>query len=131
MPVFSPDGKWLAYFSSESGEFEVYVTSFPQPGSKWQVSINSGGLPKWSADGKELFFVDYNKNMLSVAEVDGSGSSFKVGKVTALFELISSIPGTGYDVFKDGQRFLTNPIIRNKGESPVILVQNWQAELED
>jgi len=69
--------------------------------------------------------------MLSVAEVDGAGSSFKVGKVTELFKFRPYFPGTGYDVFNDGQRFLTNPIIRNESESPVILVINWQAELEN
>jgi len=131
VPAISPDGRWLAYFSNESGNFEVYVTSFPLAGSKWQVSLNMGGLPQWSADGKELFFLDFSNNMLSAAEVDGSGSSFKVGKVTELFKLRPFRPGTGYDVFKDGQRFLTNPIIRNESESPVILVINWQAELED
>ncbi len=130
LPMFSPDGRWLAYFANESGKMEVYVTAFPQAGSKWQVSINTGVAPRWSADGKELFFVNDINNMLSVAEVDGTGSSFEVGKVTELFKL-NTTQGTGFDVFKDGQRFLTNQLGETKNESPVILVQNWPAELEE
>src|SRR5450755_695915 len=52
----SPNGQWLAYFSDETGRFEVYVQTFPTPGGKWQVSTNGGALPVWSRDGKELFF---------------------------------------------------------------------------
>src|SRR5262249_55283249 len=71
---FSPDGRWVAYTSDETGTYEVYVQSFPIGAGKWQISRGGGGLPKWRADGKELLYVN-NGTLMSV-EVTGSPAAF-------------------------------------------------------
>ena len=66
MPVLSPDGRFLAYTSNESGRFEVYVQSFPGPGGKWQISTAGGGEPHWRADGKELYYRAPDQKVMAV-----------------------------------------------------------------
>jgi WD40 repeat protein len=79
-PVFSPDGRWLAYESNESGNFQVYVRPFPGPGGRWQVSTGGGGLfPKWSRNGKALFYRTQD-NKIMVATHIASGDSFRPDK---------------------------------------------------
>ena len=78
-PVFSPDGRWLAYASNESGNYEVYVRPFPGPGGKWQISTEGGGFPKWSRNGKELFYRAQDSKLM-VAAYTASGDSFVAGK---------------------------------------------------
>jgi eukaryotic-like serine/threonine-protein kinase len=78
-PAFSPDGRWLTYQSDESGNFEVYVRPFPGPGGKWQISTGGGRLPKWSRNGKDLFYLT-NENRIMVANYTASGESFHLGK---------------------------------------------------
>ncbi len=126
---FSPDGRWLAVTSEESGREEVYVTPFPGPGSKWQISNKEGDRPKWSADGKSLYYLD-NDDHLNVAEVDGSSEAFKVGQVRQLFELNPARPGSIFDLFPDGQRMVVNHRLGGSELSRLVLVQNWPAELE-
>ncbi|MDH3890532.1 MAG: serine/threonine-protein kinase [candidate division Zixibacteria bacterium] len=128
-PEISPDGRWLAYVSDETGKEEIYVTPFPGPGSKWQVSTNEGDRPIWRGDGKELYYLN-NKEEIMVAEVDGSTASFRVGKVNKLFEINGSRPGTVYDVTKDGQRFLVNQNVQAVSKSKVVLVRNWDHSLD-
>jgi Tol biopolymer transport system component len=128
-PTISPDGRWLAYSSNESGTEEVYVTTFPDPGPKWQVSNDEGDRPHWRADGQELFYLD-NRDRIVSAEVDGSGSSFKVGSVEVLFQTQPRRPGWIYDVTADGQTFIVNTSLVQGRVSPVTLVTNWSAELE-
>lgn len=126
---FSPDGRWIAYMSNESGKQEVYVAPFPGPGGKWQVSNDKGDRPHWSADGTKLFYLD-NKETLNVAEVDGSGSGFRVGKVKKLFEINGYRPSDVYEASVDGSRFLVNS--RLEGARPtttITLIQNWHAEI--
>ncbi|HKF51750.1 MAG TPA: protein kinase, partial [Candidatus Acidoferrales bacterium] len=77
---FSPDGKWLAYSSTESGRAEVYVTPFPTPGGKWQVSTEGGSFPVWRRDGKELFYMSVDDKIMA-AEVSENGPSFVIGRV--------------------------------------------------
>jgi hypothetical protein len=110
---FSPDGRWIAYRSNESGRFEVYVAAFPRSGGKWQVSTAGGGFPRWRHDGKEIFYVAAD-NKLMAAEVNGQGAGFEVGAARPLFELQ---PGLGYfyDVARDGQRFLVIPPMDQTG----------------
>jgi serine/threonine protein kinase len=129
-PTFSPDGRWLAYMSTESGKEEVYVTSFAHPGAKWQVSVNEGDRPSWRRDGKELFYTD-NADKLMVAKVDGSGAAFQIGSVAPLFQLRPVRPGSIYDVTTDGERFLVNTTASLSVASAVNLVVNWQEELKD
>jgi serine/threonine protein kinase len=124
-PHFSPDGKWIAYASDESGRFEVYVAPFPGPGRKWQISSNGGLDPRWRDDGRELFFQSTSNEVMS-AELDYNGGTLIVGADTPLFDFAG---GGEYDVAGDGQKFL---IVRDydKVTTPLTLVLNWQKELE-
>ena len=134
---FSPDGRWIAYSSDESGRYEVYVTPFPGPGGKWQVSTASGDWPRWRRDGKEIFYVAPADNKLMAAAVNGRGSAFEVGAVRPLFETRvagppSVRPGQGrmYDISPDGQRFLVNTVAEEAASAPITLVVNWPALLK-
>jgi serine/threonine protein kinase len=127
--MISPDGRWLAWTSEESGAEEVYVAPFPSMNGKWQVSINKGNRPRWRADGRELFYLDYDDHIMA-ADVDGSGSSFRIGAVTRLFELQPQA-GTVYDVSADGQRFVVNTNLSPTDISTATMVLNWDAELAD
>jgi hypothetical protein len=103
---FSPDGRWVAYDSNESGRTEVYVAAFPGAGGKRQISTDGGANPRWRRDGKELFYLAPN-NTLMAAAVNSQGASFEVASVTALFETRrSGNTDFPYDVSADGQRFL-------------------------
>ncbi len=124
-PALSPDGRWLAY-SANSNSLEVFVTNFPSPDGKWQISLNGGGKPRWSADGGKLFYVDSRDNVVSV-DVDGSGKSFRVGKATQLFRLRAERTGSSYDVFNDGKRFLVNARLGDNYVPSMVLIQNWNA----
>jgi len=126
---FSPDGRWLAITSEESGREEVYVTPFPGPGSKWQISTNEGDRPRWSSDGTLLYYLD-NDDHLNVAEIDGSGAAFKVGEVRQLFELNPSRPGGIFDLFPDGERMIVNHRLGVSQLTRLVLVQNWPEELK-
>jgi Tol biopolymer transport system component len=76
--VFSPDGKWVAYQSNESGRFEVYVRPFPGPGGQWQVSTGGGISPRWQADGEELYYVARDNKLMGVA-ASAQGRTFVPG----------------------------------------------------
>ena len=131
-PHFSPDGKWVAYFSNESGRNEVYVQPFPATGDKSQVSVGGGVYPNWRRDGKELFFVSLDDRLMS-ADVE-LGTKFRAGVPKPLFE-IPGYPGTGgttggrYSVTGDGKRFLFG-IGSTLTESPITVVLNWTAALK-
>jgi hypothetical protein len=129
--AFSPDGKWMAYHSTESGRWEVYVTPFPGPGRKWQVSTEGGAWAKWTEDGKELFYHGLNGQLMAVeVEVDGQDDAFVVGAAEALFT-IGKLGGFYiYAPTRDGQRFLIVRPEREEDASPLTLVLNWEAELE-
>jgi serine/threonine protein kinase len=134
---FSPDGRWLAYSSDESGRGEVYVTPFPRGGSKFQVSAAGGSIPRWRRDGKELFYLAADSELMA-AEVDGSGSSFQVAAVRPLFhvllktgiarlDLSPTSDQIGYDAGPDGKWFVVNaPPIGNP--PPITLITNWAPE---
>jgi serine/threonine protein kinase len=126
MAQFSPDGKWIAYTSDESGRFEVYVVPFPGPGRKWQVSSAGGLEPRWRADGGELYFQTLNNQIMAVA-LDYDESALIVGAEEELFQFPT---GRGYDVAADGQTFLVVDE-EDRVFSPLTLVVNWTAELED
>ncbi|HEV8610304.1 MAG TPA: protein kinase [Thermoanaerobaculia bacterium] len=129
---FSPDGKWVAYVSQHTGRDEVYVASFPSGGTRWQVSGSGGTQPRWSADGRELYFVSSSDDLTATA-VDGSGPRFVVKDVRPLFR-VNMYTGPrsgmyGYDVAPDGKRFLVNDA-GEAGQARVALVVNWTAELK-
>jgi len=125
---FSPDGKWVAYASNETGKWEVYVTSFPEAKGKWQVSSGGGDQPRWRADGKELFFLSSDGKMMA-ARVKG-GANFDAGTAMTLFqasarEMVATSEQIMYDVSKDGQRFLINTQVKNTEARPMSVVLNW------
>jgi len=124
----SPDSRWIAYESEESGRGEIHVAAFPGPGGKWQVSTGGGAYVRWRRDGKELYFVNSEEELMAV-EVR-AGTSFEFGTPKALFKL-PPIPNTNYwyyDVAPDGGRFLvTYPVVTK--QAPLALVLNWTAAL--
>jgi Tol biopolymer transport system component len=123
----SPDGRWLAYQSSESGRIEVYVMPFGGGQGKWQVSANGGQHPQWSKDGKELYYMDLTYNLFAVP-VTSAGSSLQFG---AAQKLISnwSAPQVFYDVSPDGQKFLLDRVEQQVSQS-VTVVTNFTAGLK-
>ncbi len=127
--VISPDGRWVAYVSNESGRYEVYVTSFPMPGGKWQVSTAGGHWPRWRRDGREIFYLTPESRLMAAA-VNGQGSAFDVGSVQALFQTRARLNRRYmYDVSRDGQRFLINTLVEQAAVQPITLVVNWPAAL--
>jgi eukaryotic-like serine/threonine-protein kinase len=121
---FSPDGRWLAYVSDESGNNEVYVQAFPGPDGKWQVSANGGTNPQWRRDGRELFFVSAEKRLMAVA-VGNHGATLELSVPRVLFEMRRS----AYDVGPDG-RFLIFQPEESKPAVPIDVVINWASEME-
>ncbi|MDA2914563.1 hypothetical protein MYX77_11540, partial [Acidobacteriia bacterium AH_259_A11_L15] len=133
VPRFSPDGKWLAYVSNESGRFEVYVVPFPGPGRKWQISTAGGSEPHWRDNGKEIYYVSLNQQLMAV-EVRARGDTFEVRAERALFEVPPASaggPGLIYDTLGNGKRFLINTPGEVRTNTPLTLVVNWIAELPD
>jgi len=127
---FSPDSRYFAYVSSESGKPEVYVQSFPPSGGKWQVSTGGGGQPHWRRDGKELFYISADKRLMAVpVKLDGT---FESGQPTPLFlTLVSSyLSPDRYDVSADGQRFLMNSPFEETSGSPINVILNWTSTLK-
>ena len=111
-PTFSPDGRWLAYGSNQSGGFQVYVTPYPGPGPRVQVSVESGWSPSWAPNGRELFFLvlpAYDEGTISMWAVDvTTEGDFEAGKPRMLFKGNYGAwgPLRSYDVAPDGQAFL-------------------------
>src|SRR5262244_1566009 len=126
---FSADGHWIAYVSDESGSNQVYIAPFPGPGGKWQASSAGGTEPRWSGDGKELFFLAPDNKLMSVG-VNAKGPTLEIGNAQPLFEMRpASTPGTHYDVTRDGKRFMVDAA--GEGSSaPITLVVNWTADLK-
>jgi serine/threonine protein kinase len=123
----SPDGKWVAYASDESGTWEIYVTSFPGAAGKWQVSRGGGSEPRWRGDGKEIFYIAPS-GILTAVPVNGEGI-FATGTPTPLFQVhgrapISSTDVFTYDVAKDGQRFLVNRYVKPEHVPPLTILLN-------
>jgi serine/threonine-protein kinase len=131
-PEFSPDGHWLAYASSESGNVEVWVRPFPGPGGRWQISKEGGTEPIWSKDGRQLFY--RHGDQVWVADVRTEGG-FAPGKPRLLFQQRGSMPAEpvrSWDLWPDGQAFLMFPLDERKPQ-PVMeisVVQNWFEELK-
>jgi eukaryotic-like serine/threonine-protein kinase len=126
--AFSPDGRWIAYLSSESGSPEVYVRSYPGPGGKWQISTGGGSQPRWSRDGRELFYLATGFRLTAVPV--RSGASFEKGAAQELFQVgtrRTNIPQ--YEPFPDGKTFVANTVVTEKSSTPLTLVQNWNAQV--
>jgi Tol biopolymer transport system component len=123
----SPDGHWLAYTSAESGAAEVYVVAFGGGTGKWQVSANGGGRPRWSKDGKELYFLDYTFNLFAVP-VKNVGGALQFGAAQMLVPNTSA-PQVFYDVSPDGKKILVDQVAQQVSQS-VTVVTNFPAELK-
>jgi Tol biopolymer transport system component len=131
---FSPDGRWIAYQSDESGQREIYVVPFgPQEneqGGKHQISSESGVQARWRRDGKELFYIGPGGRLMAV-EVSGKGGALEAGPVGALFGGLIGGGGYYYDVAADGERFLVEvPVEQSTQAEPLTVVQNWTAGLK-
>ena len=123
---FSPDGKWVAYASRESGTDQVYVTSFPSPTIKYQVSAKSGVAPRWRGDGRELYFLDGDDALVAVA-VSGKKSGLLLGAPQVLFHPpIFPAPWdrNSYDVHPDGTKFVINAVSQTN-DSDLVILTNW------
>lgn len=126
---FSPDGRWVAYGSNESGNWEVYVAPFPGPGRKWQVSVGGGGWPIWRGDGAEILYVNVAGEITGV-EVEERGAGLAFGQPKALFQHRFTSNGPGFDVSADGQRLLMVEPAESVPPEPVTVVVNWPAAIE-
>jgi serine/threonine-protein kinase len=129
-PSLSPDGKYLAYTSDESGEREVYVRELSASGGKWQISTSGGNRPLWSADGHELFYADRDWDFMAVPVDTRNG--FEAGIPKLLFNrryTVSGLAQNRYDVSRDGQRFLVN-VATVEQSTAFNVVLNWPTELE-
>ncbi|MEE8326649.1 MAG: protein kinase [candidate division NC10 bacterium] len=133
-PMFSPDGRWLAYVSDESGQREVYVQPYPGPGPRHPISAGGGRAPTWSGKGDELFYRSGDSTQMMVVPVE-TEPEFQAGTPQVLFEgqYRSDQGDAHYDVTPDGQRFLMiKESSGDSGESPpeLIVVLNWFEELK-
>ncbi len=125
----SPDGRWLAYVSDESGHDEIYVRSYPQAGERFAISSGGGFEPFWRADGKELFYVTPDRKLMSVSI--SSSPRFEPGKPEVLFQsrILPFIEARNhYVVTKDGQRFLVNERLESDASRPLVVALNALAE---
>src|SRR6266436_6731694 len=130
---FSPDGRWVAYASNESGSMEIYVVPFPSVNGKRQVSSGGGQEPRWRNDGKELFYLSRDSKMMAVPV--STGTSFESGSPVALFQThrrqpISSQDILSYDVSADGHKFLVATKVDEGDAAPLSVLLNWSSAIE-
>jgi serine/threonine protein kinase len=130
----SPDGRWLAYASNESGRFEVYVQTFPPSGPKWQISRDGGGQPQWRGDGRELFYLSADSRITAVA-VHAGARTFDSGSPHPLFAVrMASLerltPIAQYAAAADGQTFVVNGLSERALARAVTVILNWPALLK-
>jgi eukaryotic-like serine/threonine-protein kinase len=127
----SPDGRWIAYTSDESGRLEVYVTQFPEKRGRWQISTTGGAQPWWRADARELFYLALDQTLMSVTV--RSGEAFEASVPIPLFKanFPAPIPAywSNYVATSDGQRFLVSALVPEAAASPINVVLNWTAGL--
>jgi Tol biopolymer transport system component len=133
--ALSPDGKWLAFQSDQSGRNEVYVEPFAGATAgtrrRWLVSSGGGGLPRWRGDGSEMFYMTSGGRMMAVS-VHPAGGDFQFDTAHMLFQT-RPIPGSWnlYDVSSDGQRFLLNLPLEWSSTAPITVVTNWTEKLKE
>jgi Tol biopolymer transport system component len=123
----SPDGKWVAYASNEGGQWEIYVTTYPDANGKWQVSRAGGTEPRWRGDSKAVFYIG-PQQMLTEATISTDGG-FSTTATRPLFTIrprapISYTDLMNYDVTRDGKRFLVNQYVRPEQAPPLNIVMH-------
>jgi serine/threonine-protein kinase len=127
----SPNGKWIAYQTNDSGINEIYVRPYPSVDEgRWQISSGGGSKPVWSRTGKELFFLDAENCVTSVAVTNEP--TFSHGIPTRVLEVsyFSNLPGRSYDVSADCDRFLMVKAPFEKGSDSIVVVLNWLEEVK-
>jgi serine/threonine protein kinase/Tol biopolymer transport system component len=129
---FSPNGRWIAYASDESGQFEVYVRPFPTGSAQWKISNTGGMQPEWRRDGKELFYISADGKMMAVP-VMTDAPTFDTSSPTALFDVEVPQPNppypNDYAVSADGRRFLVNTVIDQPTRQALTVILNWTETL--
>jgi len=131
-PNFSPDGRWIAYGSNESGQFEIYVRPYPGPGGKWQISTGGGTVSRWTRDGRELIYRQGDRWFS--AKIEAHGDSLSVSRPELLFEatFANLAPFSDFDVTVDGERFVVFPGGEEDDDSRhthLNLILNWFEEV--
>src|ERR1700688_735292 len=130
LPPFSvsPNGKWIAYTSTESGNYEVYVAPFPKGEGKWQVSSGNATVPTWRRDNKELYYLTVGGDLYAT-EISETGNELQMGTPKLLFRANIAPMGSGYDVAQDGQSFVVQ-VTAEGSQAPLNFVTNWMTELK-
>jgi eukaryotic-like serine/threonine-protein kinase len=130
----SPDGRWIAFTTNDSGTYQIVVQSFPDPtGGKWQITSKGGIEPKWSHDGRELYYLDLDGKLTAVP-IKGD-KSIEAGKPESLFQTPLTVPRGGlprthrYDVAPDGKFLIAVPKA-TATNAPIVAVMNWTAGVE-
>jgi Tol biopolymer transport system component len=127
--VFSPDGRWVAYQSNDSGRLEVYLQPFPGPGARAQISAAGGAAPRWRGDGREIFYVSPDGRIMAAEVETAAGPEVRVAR--ELFRTEIRFAGEDhFDVSADGRTFVVNSTVDNTTADPMALVLNWTAILE-
>ena len=126
--VFSPDGRWIAYVSNESGRDEVYVQAFPLTEEKDQISIGGGSEPEWRKDGAELFYLAADRNLMAVP-VRVTGNAFEPGVPKTLFPIPGTSVRRAYAVSSDGRFLIARPLDADT-TAPMTVVLNWFARVK-
>jgi Tol biopolymer transport system component len=127
---FSPDGKWVAYQSDESGQFEVYLQPFPGPGERIRVSTEGGAQVRWRRDGRELYYLALDERLMAVAvRASTMADGLEVGAPEPLFATrvggaLQGVSRQQYMVSPDGQQFLMNTLADQEA-TPLTVIVNW------
>jgi Tol biopolymer transport system component len=131
-PRFSPNGRWVAYASDESGQFEVYIRAWPSAEQRTPVSIGGGMQPEWRRDGKELFYLSADRNIMTVP-IANDAKTIAVGTPQALFSVDVAEPVApyfnDYTVTADGQRFVVALNAKVQTPQTLTVLYNWTAAL--
>ena len=133
-PAVSPDGRWIAYDSNLSGQFEIYIQRFPELGDRRRISRNGGLVPRWGPDGAELFYLSLDGRQLLAVPIE-AGPTFRAGTPELIVEGAYLRPFLGsqpYDVDPDGERFVMISAASDGDDArpEIILVLNWFEELQ-
>jgi Tol biopolymer transport system component len=120
----SPDGRWVVYDSTQSGQSEVYVVSFPEPSRRWRVSTDGGRLSRWRADGREILYAARD-NRVMAAPVSDTAAGLTIGSVQPLFEARPVGPRAFFAPSPDGSRFLLNTLRAGTPSVSIAVLQNW------